>query len=106
MSWFGSDHPGIAAWFGGGPNAVFGLGHSVVAGGAAGDFTVTGITADDTILEVIHYQGDGTQLTGVEDLTAEFSITAADTINNTGGTATTNGFLVVRYARASEAPLS
>lgn len=73
---------------------------AAVAGGAAGDHTVTGIKEEDALKSVLHFQGDGTQLTGVEDLTSEFSITGDDTINNATGTDTTNGFLVVIYIEA------
>jgi hypothetical protein len=69
----------------------------VLAGGAVGDFTVTGIDPDDQLVAVLHFQGDGSSLTGLEDLTDEFSITEAGTINNAGGTATTNGTLLVVY---------
>jgi hypothetical protein len=61
---------------------------TVVAGGAAGDITVTGITTSDRLVSVIN-------LTDGADLTSEFSITAADTINNAGGTATTGDDLLV-----------
>ena len=74
---------------------------TVVDGGAAGDHTVTGITTSDTLISVLHVEGDGTQLTGAADLTSEFSITGADTINNTGGTASTNGVLIVTYTDAA-----
>ena len=70
---------------------------AVVAGGAAGDHTVTGIATDDQIVEVMYFAGAGTDVTDVADLTSEFSISAANTINNTGGTATTGGKLIVRY---------
>lgn len=68
-----------------------------VAGGAAGNHTVTGITTADAIVGVLYFIGAGTDVTNVTDLTAEFSITATNTINNTGGTATTGGALVVFY---------
>ncbi len=64
---------------------------AVVAGGAAGNFTVTGISVGDEIVSVIHHNG-----TTVQNLTGEFSVSAADTINNTGGTATA-GTLVIQY---------
>jgi hypothetical protein len=70
---------------------------AVLAGGAVGDFTVTGIDPDDQLVAVLHFQGDGSSITGLEDLTDEFSITDADTINNADGTATTNGTLLVLY---------
>lgn len=70
---------------------------AVVAGGAAGDFTVTGISTTDQLVSVLYFTGAGTDITDLSDLTGEFSISAADTINNTGGTATTGGKLVVIY---------
>lgn len=74
---------------------------AVISGGAAGDHTVTGIATTDTLLSVTYYAGAGTDVTDVADLTSEFSISAADTINNDGGTATTGGKLVVFYLDAS-----
>jgi|GEM_PF-6886331 len=71
-----------------------GLKATVVAGAAAGNVTVTGIAADDTLIAVLHLDMGGNAET---DLTSEFSITAANTINNTGGTATTNDTLLVLY---------
>ena len=74
---------------------------SIVAGGAAGDHTLTGIKAGtgkggaqrgDQLISVLHQDGTSGILV---DLTSEFSITADDTINNTGGTATTSDFLIV-----------
>ena len=70
--------------------------------GAAGAFTVTGIQPGDTLLAVIGWKptlSEGTPNTvamaGV-NLTSEFTITAANTIDNTGGTALTDtGALVV-----------
>lgn len=70
---------------------------AIITGGAAGAHTVTGIAVGDQLLSVIHLIGSGTALTGGEDLTSEFTITAADTIDNTGGTASTNGKLIVIY---------
>ena len=63
---------------------------TTAAGGAAGDITVTGIAATDRLVSVINL-ADGL------DLTSEFSITAADTINNTGGSATTGDRLLVTW---------
>lgn len=65
---------------------------ALVSGGAAGDITVTGITTDDNLLMVLN-------VTDAADLTSEFSITAADTINNTAGTATTGDLLLVIWER-------
>jgi len=67
-------------------------------GAAAGNITITGIATEDHLVSVQHLAGDGTQLNGgAADLTAEFSITAANTINNTGGTSTANGVVIVTY---------
>ena len=70
---------------------------AVVAGGAAGDITVTGISTDDTLFTVLRFAGAGTDVTDIADLTVEFSITAENTINNTGGTSTTGGKLLIFY---------
>jgi hypothetical protein len=73
------------------------LGRAVISGGSAGDHTVTGIAVGDQLLSVLYYAGAGSDVTDVSDLTSEFSITAANTINNTGGTDTSSGKLVVDY---------
>lgn len=65
---------------------------TVVAGAAAGDITVTGIKADDVLKSVLNLT-DGT------NVTAEFTITADDTINNTGETATTGDVLLVVWEK-------
>jgi hypothetical protein len=67
---------------------------TVIAGGAAGAHTVTGIATTDSLIAVIEMaSGTGPST----DLTSEFSITGANTIDNTGGTATTGDFLWVYY---------
>lgn len=79
--------------------ALFGAKTAVINGGSAGNLTVTGITTSDALLAVLYYPISGGNVTGVTDLTSEFTITAAGTINNTGGTATTGGRVEVRYRR-------
>lgn len=66
-----------------------------VTGGAAGDHTVPGIDVGDGLILVMHI----TTLVAATaaDITSEFSITAANTINNTGGTDTTSDLLFVVY---------
>jgi len=75
-----------------------------INGGAAGNHTLTGIAADgnDKLISVWQLnltlneaQPNTTNSWGPADLTSEFSITAANTINNTGGTATSGDLLVV-----------
>lgn len=58
-----------------------------LAGGNPGDHTFTGIDTADAIRSVLalSFDADG-DLAGATDLTSEFSISAANTINNTGGT--------------------
>lgn len=70
---------------------------AVIAGGSAGNRTVTGIATADELVSVLHIAGAGTDVTDIEDLTSEFSITAANTINNTGGTSSASGKLLVIY---------
>lgn len=67
---------------------------AVIVGGAAGNLTVTGITTRHKLAAVIKIVDAGQATT---DLTAEFTITAADTINNTGGTTTASSHVVVIY---------
>lgn len=81
---------------------------TIVQGGAAGDITVNGIKAADTLLSVqmVVTAVDGTYgftVTNASgaDRTSEFSITADNTINNTGGTTSANNKLVVCWARTA-----
>jgi hypothetical protein len=70
-----------------------GLVQKVIAGGVAGNHTVSGIGAGDRIVSVVHDTTAG----ALVDLTSEFSVTAANTINNAAGTDTSSDFLVVTY---------
>lgn len=64
--------------------------HIVIAGGAAGALaTVTGIALGDRLIAVIDTSAAG------PNLASEFTVTAADTIDNTGGTDTTGMILLV-----------
>lgn len=69
---------------------------TVIAGGAAGDHTVTGIETGDALRAVLFIDATDASET-YSDLTSEFSISAADTINNGGGTDTSGGALIVVY---------
>ena len=72
------------------------LRQTLVDGSAAGDITVTGIGAEDELVSVLAI--DATDASeDFSDLTDEFSITAAGTINNAGGTATTGKGLLVTW---------
>lgn len=71
-----------------------GITNKAIAGGAAGDHTVSGIATDDILIAVKNIDIGGDAIT---DLTSEFSITAANTINNAGGTASTGGVLDIWY---------
>jgi hypothetical protein len=73
--------------------------HFLVAGGAAGNFSVTGIETGDELDEVLYFVGAGTAVTDVQDLTSQFTISANGTINNTGGTPSTGGELLVRWTK-------
>lgn len=66
---------------------------AVIAGGAAGSHTVTGIKGGDILVGVIHESGGVAQ----DNLVDEFAITGDDTIDNTGGTATGGDVLIVHY---------
>jgi len=71
----------------------------VVAGGAAGDFTITGIAVGDYLSSVVGFLLTEAGPNGITilNLTSEFSITAANTINNGGGTSSAAGMLFVTY---------
>ena len=81
---------------------------TVVAGAAAGDVTVSGIEQGDELIAVLALDftlTEGTPNTRdwdvaggtTADLTSEFSVSADDTINNTGGTSSANKILLVVY---------
>lgn len=72
---------------------------TVIGGGSAGNHTVTGIRTQDVLKAVVGFTfNEGAPNTGTaRDLTSEFTISAANTINNTGGTDTTGGILFVFY---------
>jgi len=69
---------------------------TLIAGGAAGNHTVTGIRPGDTLVAVLFVDATDASET-YSALTGEFSISADDTINNVGGTDTSGGGLVVIY---------
>jgi hypothetical protein len=66
----------------------------LITGGAAGNLTVSGIKTTNTLVAVLKVV-DANQ--AFSDLTSEFTITAANTINNTGGTSTASSHVVVVY---------
>jgi hypothetical protein len=72
---------------------------ALIAGGAAGNFTVTGIKVGDEIDLVLRFVGAGVAVTDVSDITSEFTITATNTINNTAGTNTTGDKLLILYTK-------
>jgi hypothetical protein len=67
---------------------------SLISGGAAGNLTVTGIKTTNTLIAVLKIVDANQAFT---DLTSEFTITATNTINNTGGTSTASSHVVVVY---------
>ena len=74
---------------------------AVIAGGSAGALTVTGIATTDRLIGVTVLDRDATAANiNLVNLTSEFTITAANTIDNTGGTVTTGNTLLVVYESA------
>ena len=65
-----------------------------INGGAAGNHTVSGLTIQDELIGVFEQDGTSGILT---DLSTEFSIKTSDTIDNTGGTATSGDKLLIFY---------
>lgn len=87
-------------------NAIPPLKFKFVAGAAAGNITVAGVKKDDQIVAVIAFgltEGTPNTFSGFADLTSEFSATATDTINNTGGTSSANKMVMVVWAQTANA---
>lgn len=74
-----------------------------ISGGVAGNLTVTGIGVGDTLVAVAGFSlTEGAPNTiNPQNLGAEFTITATNTINNAGGTNTTGMCLFVWYLDAN-----
>ena len=70
---------------------------NAIAGGSAGNHTLTGIAVEDVLNGVIYVPSDGTNLTAVSDLGSEFTILDDDVIENAGHTDTTGGYLIVSW---------
>lgn len=68
----------------------------LVAGGAAGNITITGIAVGDELVFVGQFT-TAASIATLADRTAEYSVTATNTINNTGGTASTGDQLLVMW---------
>lgn len=78
--------------------AATGTKSAVIAGGSAGDLTVTGIATTDRLVGVVRLNRDATAANvNIDALTSEFTITAANTLNNAAGTATTGDSLLVLW---------
>jgi hypothetical protein len=67
---------------------------SLVAGGAAGNITVTGIAVGDELVSVLQFT-TAASIATLANRTSEYSVTAPNVINNTGGTASTGDQLLV-----------
>jgi len=74
----------------------------MLAGGSAGDHTITGITTADKLLGVWAIVPTAAQLSTCvltpDDITTECTISTDDTINNDSGTDTTGALLLINYA--------
>ena len=66
-----------------------------ITGGVAGDHTVTGIAVGDRIVAVLQFTTAAAIATLDADLSSEFTVTAADTINNAAGTDTSADRLLI-----------
>jgi hypothetical protein len=79
---------------------------TAVSEGAAGNFTVSGITTSDTLVAVVGVKlvlSEGTPNTiafSAVNITSEFTITAVDTINNDGGTSLADTIVFVFWLDA------
>ena len=78
-------------WFPSGVNQ----GTMMFIGDTAGDHTLTGVNTDDQIARVEAIEFAVGVPSAIHDLTSEFSITDDDTLNNDGGTDTSDMIVVV-----------
>lgn len=77
-------------------DAAFTVEEFQLAGGSAGAHTVTGIAIGDRLIAVQHFT-TAAAIATVADLISEFTISAANAIDNTSGTDTSNDRLIVFY---------
>ena len=71
-----------------------------LAGGAAGDHTLTGIEVTDYLIKVtqiILLEGAPNTFDAPVDISDEFTVTTKDTINNAAGTDTTGDLLAIEW---------
>lgn len=68
-------------------------------GAAAGNVTVTGVKTTDKLIAVHSIAFTAGVPSAVADLTSEFTISAENTLNNTGGTSSADMILLVQVAR-------
>ena len=101
MPWYGETKTGVNPWYGGGYSAEI-MEFIADPGASAGDVTVTGINVGDELIAVHFYVGSGTAVTDVTDITSEFTISAADTINNDTGTDSSGGNLRIIWRKSVE----
>ncbi len=76
---------------------VGGVRLSLLTGAVAGSHAMSDVTASDELVGVLYFPGAGVAVVNVLDLSAEFAISGAGTIDNTGGTNTTGGKLAVLW---------
>jgi cystathionine beta-lyase family protein involved in aluminum resistance len=80
---------------------------ALIAGGAAGDHTVSGLKKGDQIISIYHLDFD-TAAEVAADIKSEFSLGQDNTVlkdevlNNTAGTDTTGGFIEVMWLAWSD----
>lgn len=72
------------------------LERTTIAGDAAGNHTVSGVGASDTLVSVVRVTSAGVHTV----LTSEFSVDSANTLDNTSGTDTTGDILHVEWIQA------
>lgn len=72
------------------------LERSTIAGDVAGDHTVAGVGASDTLVSVVRVTAAG----AYSVITSEFTVDAANTLNNDAGTDTSDDILHVEWIQA------
>jgi len=107
--WFDTDEEAIKYWNGsiwtelarGIIGSIDSIKFALIAGGAAGDHTITGIEVGDELISIEYLISVTILAVSViasdNNLTSQFTISADNTINNTGGTNTSAGILRVMW---------
>lgn len=70
---------------------------NVIAGGSAGNHTLTGVAVGDELSGVLYAATADGKVSTITDLSSEFTILDDDVVENAGHTDTTSGYLIIGW---------